>query len=138
MKRNITAKFRIERWLERTWDGRTASDVDGVKQTSAQVGYTYNGEIEGHSEVQYLMTYNADGTGSYVGLEKVEGSMAGKQGSFVLMHTGAFDAEGVRGEVGIAPGSGTNELASLSGKGIINLTGQGPDFPIVLDVDLEA
>lgn len=69
------------------------------------------------------MTYAADGTARFVGLTHVTGAVAGRTGTFVLQHAGRFDAEGLHSDFTVVPGSGTAELAGLSGEGSLVYTG---------------
>jgi hypothetical protein len=137
MKTHAQASFAIQSWDERTWDGVLASDVSGEKLTRAQVSYTYQGDIEGTGTLQYLMTYRPDGTGNYVGLERIEGAVGRRSGSFVLQHTGTFSVEGVKGRVFVVPGSGTGGLKNLHGEGSLDLSGHQAQYPISLDYELE-
>ena len=55
-------------------------------------------------------------SGAYVALEAVTGSLEGKKGTFVLMHSATM-TQGVPAlSVTVLPGSGTGELAGLAGK----------------------
>lgn len=137
MKTHAQATFAIQSWDEVTWDGIPASDISGEKLTRAQVSYGYQGDIEGTGTLQYLMTYRPDGTGNYVGLERIEGAVGGRSGSFVLQHAGTFSAQGVKGKVFVVPGSGTGELRNLHGEGGLDLSGHQGQYPISLDYEFE-
>ena len=137
MTTQAKAAFSVTSWDEKTWDGKPQSEVPGRKITRAEVTYTYTGQLEGEATMQYLMTYNEDGTGNFVGLEKVTGSVDGKSGSFVLQHVGTFDEKGVWATLTVAPGSGTDELAGLSGKAKVELVGHQESYPVTFDYDLE-
>jgi hypothetical protein len=50
-----------------------------------------------------------------VAIEHFTGSVAGKSGSFVLQHFGLMEAGEADLKVVIVPGSGTGELAGVSG-----------------------
>lgn len=131
------AMFAVKSWDEKTWDGHAAAEVSGEKMTRALVTYAYRGDIEGESELQYLMTYSADGTtGAFVGLERVRGRLGGRTGSFVFEHTGTFDAEGVKGTVRIVPGSGSGELLGLRGEGSVHLQGHAAEYPLRLSYEM--
>jgi hypothetical protein len=63
------------------------------------------------------------GWGVYVAIEKVEGALEGRRGTFILYHNGTMmPAEGQRLAVTVAPGSGTGDLAGLSGQMAIEIT----------------
>lgn len=137
MKIQGKATFSVKGWDERTWDGKPASEVTGEKLTLAVVSYGYAGDIQGKSEFQYLMVYRADGTGNYVGLERVEGVLGGRSGSFVLQHSGTFDAQGVRGNAFVVPSSGTGDLKALRAEGRIDLSGHRDAYPLDLEYEFE-
>ena len=76
----------------------------------------FRGDLEAASQGQMLSTRGAiPNSAVYVAMERVEGTLHGKKGSFVLHHTGIMN----RGEsslvVTIAPDSGTDELEGISG-----------------------
>lgn len=130
------ASFSVAGWDEKTWEGAPHNEVEGRKLTRAEVSFTYQGDIEGESTLQYLMSYNEDGTGSFVGIEKVTGSINGRSGGFVWQHTGRFDERGVWATLTVAPGSGTGELAGLNGKAEIELIGHKDSYPIVFEYEI--
>jgi hypothetical protein len=101
-----------------SWDEKPYKEfADGKKLTKATVTATFSGDIEGDGLVEYLMSYPDPNSASYVGLQLVNGTIAGKKGSFVLQLTGSY-ADGIAsGTWFVVPGSGTGELASLRGEG---------------------
>ncbi len=54
MKTRANATFSVQSWDEQTWDGQPAQEVTGSKLTRAVVGYRYEGDIKGESEMRYL------------------------------------------------------------------------------------
>lgn len=137
MSTQAKASFAIKSWDEHTWDGKPAQEVSGAKFTRAQVTYAYQGDIEGEGVVQYLMMYGADGTGTYIGLEQITGSIAGRPGSFVLQHNGTFDQNGVKGTVSTVPGSGTGDLHNFHSQGSLDIAGHQEHYPIILNDTFE-
>jgi hypothetical protein len=63
------------------------------------------------------MAYQPDGTARFVGLQLVDGEVAGRRGTFVLQTAGEFDGAAARWEASVVPGSPTGELSDLSGGG---------------------
>jgi hypothetical protein len=55
------------------------------------------------------------GSAGYVAIERVEGALEGRQGSFVLQHFGVMDRGAPSLKVAIVPDSGTGELVGISG-----------------------
>ncbi len=111
-------------WQETTWDGKPAGDAPAPKTTYALDTATIAGEIEGQLQDRWLMSYADDGAATFVGMTHVTGTVAGRTGTFVLQHTGRFEAEGtLHTDFTVVPGSGTDELAGLSGAGSFEYTG---------------
>jgi hypothetical protein len=57
----------------------------------------------------------AKGNAGYVAIEQVTGKLAGHAGSFALQHMGVMENGGYKLTVAVVPGSGTGELAGISG-----------------------
>lgn len=114
-----TAKFngKIE-----GWDENTIAELDsGGKVTQASVKQSLSGDVEGDGPVEWLMCYRADQTAEFVGMQRVVGRVGDRSGTFVMLHTdGAFDGKVASSRLVIVAGSGTGELASLSGGGEFN------------------
>src|SRR5689334_24265020 len=102
------------------WNEETTSELDGdgrLKVTHATVEFAYSGDVEGQGAMQYLMLYREDGTAAVIGLERITGKLAGRNGSFVLQHHGGF-ADGVAsGDFDVVEGSASGDLVGLKGKG---------------------
>ncbi len=130
MTTQATGTFAIKQWDEQPYH---QSD-DGAKMTAAHVAFLYHGTIEGESIMEYLMSYRPDGTGVYIGLEHIAGTVGGRAGSFVLQHSGTFAADGVTGTYAVVPDSGTGDLRGLRGAGNLAIAGEGP-YPFTLDYD---
>jgi hypothetical protein len=132
MKKRATAMFAIK-----TWDEKPYNDGAGLpKLTRASVTKSFRGDLEGESQLEYLMVYRADGTASFVGLERVVGRLSGRSGSFVLQRTGSFDGSLAKESYSVVPGSGTGELASLRGEGS-SAAGHAKENAMALEYDLD-
>ena len=113
---NAAAEFAVGSWNEETF-----TELGGdAKLTRASVTGTLTGDIVGSSETEWLMCYAPDGTARYVGLQRVDGSLGGKNGTFVVESNGDFDGGEANGTWSVVAGSGTGELAGLSGRGTFN------------------
>jgi hypothetical protein len=55
------------------------------------------------------------GSAGYVAIERVTGSVDGKQGSFILQHSGTMNAGAQQLSITVVPDSGTDELVGLTG-----------------------
>jgi Protein of unknown function (DUF3224) len=101
-----------------TYDPQPYEEVDGGPNlVEVHVTETFSGDIEGEGSVRFLQAVRDDGSASFVGIERVVGSIAGRQGSFVLQDAGTLEGNTVKGHWFVIPGSGTGELAGLRGEG---------------------
>jgi len=78
---------------------------------------TFSGDIEGEGVVEFLQSADSDGSASFVGIERITGTLAGRQGTFLLQDAGVVEGNVVSGDWFVIPGSGTGELAGLRGTG---------------------
>ena len=77
----------------------------------------FQGDLEANSAGEMLAVMTAvEGSMAYVALEKVTGSLVGRQGSFVLQHASQM----IRGKpfqsIRVVPDSGTDDLLGLDGE----------------------
>src|SRR5690606_1106020 len=121
------ARFAIKSWDEST----VVEGDDGSKLTRASVVKTLTGDIEGESRVEYVMTYPADGTAAFVGLERVVARIGGRSGTFVLQRTGTYENGVATESYSVVPDSGTGELVGLRGEGS-TAVGHGMEHPFEL------
>lgn len=76
----------------------------------------FNGDLEATSLGQMLaFMAGAKDSGSYVAVERVDGTLGGKKGTFALHHLGIMDKGAQNLTIGVVPGSGTGELEGLTG-----------------------
>ena len=125
------ATFKIEGWDEEPFD----EPVEGPKLTRAHVRRSFHGDLSGTGNLMYVMAHLGSGDATFSGFEKVEGTLGGKTGSFVLRHTGSYDGETATAEYEVVPGSGTGELAGLSGTGGFSV-GHAEEHDMTLDYEV--
>ena len=78
----------------------------------------YSGDLAGTSNGQMLGAQSeaVSGSGGYVAMERVTGTLNGRKGSFILQHTGTMQGGKYEMDVSVVPDSGTEELKGISGK----------------------
>jgi hypothetical protein len=77
----------------------------------------YHGAIDGIGKGEMLASGDGSKSGAYVALEKVSGSLDGRQGSFVLMHHAVMvDGAPRDWRVTVVRDSGTDELVGIAGE----------------------
>jgi Protein of unknown function (DUF3224) len=91
--------------------------ADGPQLVEINVRERFSGDIQGDGVVRFLQAARKDGSASFVGIERVTGRIAGRDGSFLLQDAGVLQGGTVSGEWSVIPGSGTGELAGLRGEG---------------------
>ena len=87
------------------------------RRAKARYTKSFTGDLEGESQVEYLMMYRPDGSASFVGLERFTGRIGDRSGTFVLQRTGTYEAELAKESYSVVPGSGSGALAGLRGSG---------------------
>lgn len=128
--RTAKGRFAIRNWDETP----LAEDGAQPKMTRASVAKTFTGDIEGESQVEYLMVYRPDGSATFVGMERFTGRIGDKTGSFVLQRTGTFEQGQAKESYSVVPGSGTDGLHGLRGHGE-SAVGHGMEHPVALDYE---
>ncbi len=82
----------------------------------------FMGQLEATSMVVMLGVMNKDiGSGGYVALERIEGVLDGRKGSFCLQHSSLMSQGKPDQTIRVVPDSGTHELAGLSGNMVIDV-----------------
>jgi hypothetical protein len=128
---DATGTFQVTGGGEDTYHEREAEP----KLTRVSGTQRFTGDIEGDGSVEWLMCYLADGTARFAGLQRVEGSMGGRTGSFVMESIGGHDGNASKGVWKVITGSGTGELAGLTGVGTFDAPG-GPEVSYRLEYRL--
>ena len=127
------ATFKVVSWDEDQFD----QQVSGPKLTRAHVRKSFSGDLTGTGNLLYLMTYASDTEGTFVGIERIVGSLGGRSGSFVLQHSGTYDGEKATAEWEVLQGSGTDELEGLTGSGGFS-SGQAEEYEMTLEYQFES
>ena len=118
------------------WDEQTFVELDGDgKLTQASVQQAISGDIEGNSDVRWLMAYTADDRAEFVGVQTVTGALGDKSGSFVLRSVGTFDGKQAIGDLTVVEGSGRGDLAGIAGTGTFEAP-MGDTATVTLDYSL--
>jgi hypothetical protein len=92
-------------------DGQPASAIGLLS-----IDKRFAGDLTGTSD-GFMLASNSptEGSAAYVAIENVTGALRGRQGSFVLQHTGAMSRGASTLTIVVVPDSGTDELVGLDG-----------------------
>lgn len=86
----------------------------------------YHGDLEGSGKGQMLTAGSAQkGSGGYVAIEKVTGTLNGRTGSFVLQHSGTMKSNVPQLTITVVPESGTGQLEGIAGTMTIKIAPTG-------------
>jgi len=102
---------------------------EGATRGRMSLDKQYHGELEAASKGEMLTAMTAtQGSAGYVAIEKVDGTLHGRKGTFALQHNATM----TRGEpflnIIVVPDSGTGELTGLSGTMKIVIEAGGKHF----------
>ncbi len=126
---NASAPFTNDRYDEEPYGG-----AEGTELTRVHISRSFSGDLEGESTAELLIA-KSEGGGGYVGHDRIAGTLAGKSGGFVFQHTGLMGPEGVSNAGTIVPGTGTGELAGITGEGTMLADDQG-NHTLTLEYEL--
>ncbi|HEX8456416.1 MAG TPA: DUF3224 domain-containing protein [Pyrinomonadaceae bacterium] len=77
----------------------------------------FQGDLEARSKGEMLANNMGDkGSGGYVAMERVGGTLNGRPGMFVLQHSGTMTRGAAQLSITVVPESGTGALVGLEGK----------------------
>lgn len=94
----------------------------------ATVGQTrfdkrFHGPLEATSVVHMLAVMSpVPGSGAYVAIERIEGTLHGRRGSFFAQHNGVMTRGEPSLDLTVVPDTGTDELTGLYGRMAIDIT----------------
>lgn len=113
----FTQAFEITQWDQTQYD-----DAGKIQLGRAAVGKTFTGgDLEGASSAELLMVGTSDGPAAYTAVERFTGTLAGREGSFVMVHGATADQTSSPGKIVAADG----DLAGLTGTVVYEHDEQG-------------
>jgi hypothetical protein len=95
----------------------TPDKAEGSTLGRMSLDKQYHGALEATGKGEMLTAgTEVKGSGAYVAIERVTGTLNGRSGSFVLQHTGTMTQGVPTMSVTVVPDSGSGELAGIVGK----------------------
>lgn len=83
----------------------------------------FHGDLEASGKGQMLAAgTEVSGSAGYVALERVSGTLHGRNGAFALQHSGTMTRGTPQLSISVVPDSGTGELLGLAGTLAITIT----------------
>ncbi len=114
--------FQARGEFEVTITPQTQDVADGSTLGRMLIEKILRGDLEGTSKGEMLTAMMENGSAVYTAIERVNGTLNGRRGSFVLMHEGISTNAGQTLQVKIAPDSGNEELKGIAGEMKIVIT----------------
>ncbi|HEY6136857.1 MAG TPA: DUF3224 domain-containing protein [Thermoanaerobaculia bacterium] len=90
-------------------------DAGGAMLARMTLDKQFHGDLEATSSGEMLSAGSAAGSGGYVAIERVTGTLAGRRGSFILQHSATMNRGVPSLSITVVPDSGTDELTGLTG-----------------------
>ena len=114
----ISGKFEVSLEPMETY----SKSVDGSTLARMSIDKIFHGELSAESKGEMLSAMTTvKGAAGYVAIEQVTGSLAGKQGSFILQHFGVMSNSEDRLILEVIPNSATGDLTGLIGSMLIRM-----------------
>ena len=100
----------------------TYNQAADAKVGRMSIDKTFAGDLVGTSVGEMLSGgLPAEGSAGYVAIERVTGSLAGGEGSFLLQHSGTMTPDAQELTITVVPASGTGDLEGLTGSMTIEI-----------------
>ncbi|MEV5598624.1 DUF3224 domain-containing protein [Streptomyces sp. NPDC052496] len=128
-----TGNFTYADWEERVLGGEGTFP----RLAHAAVTNAFSGGIEAaDTTCEYTIVHVTEQTGTFTGMELLEGSVDGRRGAFAVEERGSFGERGsVHCTFEVVPGSATGELAGLRGTGEFTAEPGSPSVPYTFVYD---
>ncbi len=112
-KHRATGSTQVKTYVAATFD-----DVSGAPAlVEVRLTEAFTGDISGEGVGRAIQAAREDGSTSFVGIERVRGSIGKRDGTFLLQVSGTVVRKEMHAEWFVLPGSGTGKLAGLRGDG---------------------
>jgi hypothetical protein len=125
------ATFSNETYEEEPYD-----EGEGAALGRVHITRRYQGDLEGTGTAELLTARTPEGSAVYLALDRLEVSLGGRRGSFVIQHGGTVTSEGPETWGSVLSGSGTGELRGLRGETQISVDEDGT-HRLALDYEID-
>jgi len=107
-----TARITVQSSDATPYDQTMGPVLSEIRLTEA-----FSGDIEGQSLVRALQVQRDDKSACLVSMQRFQGKLGGRQGSFVLQGSETVEGGRIKAKWLVVPGSGTGDLSGLRGEG---------------------
>jgi hypothetical protein len=124
----VIARFEISGWEETELPGLSGDIAYGAKMRK-----TFTEGIDGTSEGLFIASGQDEGTRSYIAVERITATLPdGRSGSFTVHH-GGLESNPDTWFGHIVPGTGSDDLAGITGSAAISHDDAGAFLTLVLN-----
>ncbi len=121
---NVKGPFEVSMKAEPPYDTR-----DGITLARMSFDKKFSGALTATSHVQMTAVRTPiNDSGAYVAIERLEGALEGKSGSFVMQHNGIMKRGQQSLDLTVVPDSATGALQGLTGSMKIDIREGGAHF----------
>lgn len=103
-----------------TFDVQMAPQAQDATEGSTLARFSldkqFHGDLEATGKGEMLSARTATESAAYVAIERVSGTLHGRSGTFVLVHTGSMNSQSQQLSITVVADSGTEQLAGLAGE----------------------
>jgi hypothetical protein len=118
------ATFTVDSFVPTDWSPPEVAV--GLVFGEARMTKTLTGTMEGRTQTSFLGGMSEDqASGGYVAVEWFEGSVGGRAGRCLLLHSQLMGGPTQGPWLHVVPGSGTGELEGLTGSGALEVDEDG-------------
>jgi hypothetical protein len=102
--------------LEVEFTDETYDERDGTQLSRRRLRKVFRGDIVGESVGEFLMAVGQGGSAAYVGIDRVDATVAGAPGSFILVHSATRTPGQASATIVVLADTGTGDLRGLRGE----------------------
>src|SRR5215831_10729764 len=92
-----------------------SSEAERAKHGRMSLDKHYYGELDGLGAGEMLSAMTRKDSGVYVAIERVQGTLNGRKGAFLLQHLGVMTRGAQQLKIAVVPESGEEELIGIVG-----------------------
>ena len=128
MRTETTGATMIARFEISNWEETDVPCLAAEIAYAAKMRKTFSEGLDGSSEGLFISSGTDEGSRSYIAVERVTGTLAdGRRGSFTVHH-GGLESDPATWFGHIVPGTGTDDLAGVTGSARIDHDESGAFF----------
>jgi len=90
-------------------------EAERAKHGRMSIDKQYHGELNGVSAGEMLSAMTGKDSGVYVAIERVQATLNGRKGAFLLQHSGVMTRGAQQLKIAVVPDSGEEELVGIMG-----------------------